>query len=121
MVCSAVGETIQFTLDTTNELITAALACWNLSTTVSAPSVVMGSVAANCQRGRQVQVDWTSRLKLKATASASNGVPSVNLMPGLILIRTVLPPSANSYPLAWCGTTLALVPSSLAMSRNSPP
>src|SRR5690349_17638908 len=60
IVCSAVGEAIQFTLDTTNELITAALACLNLSTTVSVPSVVMASWSASCQRGRQVQVDLTS-------------------------------------------------------------
>lgn len=94
--CRAVGETIQFTLDDGNELITAALGWLNRTTTVSGSSTVIGLSATSGQRGAQVQGELTSRVKLNATASASNGVPSLKVMPGRIVIRSVWPPSVSS-------------------------
>jgi hypothetical protein len=62
------------------------------STTVSSPSAVTDLTG---HTGRHVQVDLRSRLMLKTTASALNGVPSENFTPVRSLILTVLPPSSN--------------------------
>ena len=93
--CSAVGEAIQLTLDTGNALITAAYGRVKCSVTVRGPSTVM-PLSASGQVGLQVHAEPTLRRKLVATASASIGVPSVNLIPSRMVILTVLPSSSSS-------------------------
>jgi hypothetical protein len=76
-------------------LITAANGRVKLSTTVRGPSVVIPPSASG-QFGLHVQGAPMARRKLKATASASNAVPSVNRSPSRIVIRTVRPSSSSS-------------------------
>jgi hypothetical protein len=118
---SAVGEAIQFTLATTNDSAATAVGSANLITTVSSPSVVIGSSSASTQLGLHVQSASMFRWMLKRTASAVKSVPSLNVMPSRIVILKVRPPSAYSQLSAWCPTTRALLPSSSATSRNRPP
>jgi hypothetical protein len=105
----AVGDAIQLALESKNELVIAPYGAVKLSTTVSGPSVVTDLTG---HVGLQVHGDLRSRLMLKATASASNVVPSVNFTPARSLILTVLPPSEISVPVARSGITLPPSPSS---------
>ena len=95
MFFSAVGDAIQLTLLAGKPLMIAAFGCANLSTTVSGSGAVMGSVLASTHCGAHVHGDFESRWKFAATAAESNGVPSLNLIPGRSLIVRVLALSLN--------------------------
>src|SRR5205823_14073722 len=60
----------------------------------------------------QVQLDLRSRLRLNTTASALNGVPSVNFTPWRTVIVIVLPPLEYLYPVARSGMIFPFGPSS---------
>ncbi len=64
------------------------------------------------QVGLQVHADFRSRLMFHTTASALNGVPSVNFTPWRRVIVIDLPPLENLYPVARSGMIFPFGPSS---------
>src|SRR5437764_14756410 len=92
---TAVGEAIQSAVESMKELMIDAYTVASLMTTVLSPCAVIDLTG---HMGLQVQGDFRSRLMFHTTASALNGVPSVNFTPCRRLMVTVLPPLANFHP-----------------------
>src|SRR5437763_12104234 len=107
--CTAVGEAIQLAIESKIWLVNAPSGALRLICTVDGPVAV---TEVTGQVGLQVQLDFRSRLRFHTTASALNGVPSVNFTPWRRVIVIDLPPLENLYPVARSGMIFPFGPSS---------
>src|SRR5690348_17334129 len=107
--CTAVGEAIQLAIESKIWLVNAPSGALRLICTVDGPVAV---TEVTGQVGLQVQLDLRSRLRFHTTASALNGVPSVNFTPWRRVIVIDLPPLENLYPVARSGMIFPFGPSS---------
>src|SRR5438034_10373304 len=107
--CTAVGEAIQLAIESKIWLMNGPSGALRLICTVDGPVAV---TEVTGQVGLQVQLDFRSRLRFHTTASALNGVPSVNFTPWRRVIVIDLPPLENVYPVARSGMIFPFGPSS---------
>ena len=103
------GEAIQLAIESKIWLVNAPSGALRLICTVDGPVAV---TEVTGQVGLQVQLDFRSRLRFHTTASALNGVPSVNFTPWRRVIVIDLPPLENLYPVARSGMIFPFGPSS---------
>src|SRR6266704_388732 len=107
--CTAVGEAIQLAIESKIWSMNAPSGALRLICTADGPVAV---TEVTGQVGLQVQEDLRSRLRFHTTASALNGVPSVNFTPWRRVIVIDLPPLENLYPVARSGMIFPFGPSS---------
>ena len=87
--CTAVGEAIQLAIESKIWSMNAPSGALRLIVTAIGPDEV---TEVTGQVGLQVHGDFRSRLRFHTTASALNGVPSVNFTPWRRVLVIDLPP-----------------------------
>src|ERR1700759_3795625 len=95
--CTAVGEAIQSAVESKMWLMNAPSGAARTICTAYGPVAVTDLTG---QVGLQVHADFRSRLMFHTTASALNGVPSVNLTPWRSVIVIVLASFEKLYRVA---------------------